>query len=235
MSQLQQSDYRIRKLIGILGLALPFVLPLAAGDVLSSISHNYYLTVPSLIFIITLSTMGLFLISYKGYRIDGTGEKEVISDDLITNIGGLAALVVVIVPTCCVDSLNETVNLLCEEKTYPLLGHDNTIKNIIHLASAGIFIFAMGWMSIYKFTRGSDKTSNEYRIFKWCGYFVWGSIGVLLVYMALTYILDDFFVPRMVYIMETVAIVPFGISWLVKGKTMTYLKSLMTTTQSEDN
>lgn len=228
MSTLQQSDYRIRKLIGILGLALPFALPLAANDFLASISHNYYLPLPSLIFIIIISTMALFLISYKGYRIDNTGIKEHLSDDFITNIGGLAALIVVIVPTCCMDSANATVETLCENQDYPLLGHNSTFKNYIHLISAGIFLFTMGWMSAFKFVRGTDSSTLEFLIYKICGYLVWAAIGVLIIYLALERFVPNF--PEsthIVYIMETVAIVPFGISWLIKGETMAFLRKLM--------
>ena len=233
MGELQQSDYRIRKLIGVLGLALPFLLPIAAeGSLLASISHNYYLPLPSLVFIIILSTMALFLISYKGYRIDGTGKKEYISDDWITNIGGLAALIVVIVPTSCAGSANDIIKALCDNESYPLLGHNDTLRNIIHLISAGVFLLAMGWMSAFKFTRGCEPGSKKYKFFKRCGYAVWGSIGILVIYFALLEFLPNFKgFPYMVYLMETVAIVPFGISWLAKGKTMTYLKNFVTKMQ----
>ena len=228
MAELQQSDYRIRKLIGILGLALPFALPLTANDFLSSISHYYYLPLPSLILIIILSTLALFLISYKGYKIDGTGAKEYLSDDWITNIGGLAALIVVIVPTCCYGSESVEVEAICELENYPLLGHDLSWKDSIHLISAVVFLFAMGWMSIYKFTRGSEKDSLEYMIYNICGYLVWGSIGVLFVYFALKRLINDFPEAKyIIYIMETIAVVPFGVSWLIKGKTMPYLRNLM--------
>lgn len=63
---LQHSDYRIRKLIGTLGISLPIILPIVKHEFLASISHYYYSTLSSLIFIITLSAFGLFLISYKG-------------------------------------------------------------------------------------------------------------------------------------------------------------------------
>ncbi|MFK7813670.1 MAG: hypothetical protein AB8B59_14345, partial [Maribacter sp.] len=89
---IQKSDYRIRKLIGTLGLALPILLLLTGGMLLSSISHYYYQPLSSIIFIIILSTFGLFLLSYKGYKIDAETEK--ISDDLLTNIGGISALIV---------------------------------------------------------------------------------------------------------------------------------------------
>ena len=150
MAALQQSDYRIRKLIGILGVAMPFALPLSAGDLLSSISHHYYLALPSLIFIIILSTLGLFLISYKGYQKDGTGPKELLSDDWITNIGGIAALVVVMVPTSCLASDNMIIDAICqtnidlmkkgEPTNFPLLGHNDVFKNGVHLIRSGVFM-----------------------------------------------------------------------------------------------
>ena len=90
-SNLQHSDYRIRKLIGTLGLLLPIVLPIAKGEFLASISHYYYHTLSSLIFIIILSSFGLFLLSYRGYKIDTSTEK--ISDDFLTNIGSEKKLI----------------------------------------------------------------------------------------------------------------------------------------------
>jgi len=235
MGELQPSDYRIRKLIGVLGLALPFLLPIAAeGTFLASISHYYYLPLPSLIFIIILSTMALFLISYKGYQIDGTGNKEYISDDWITNIGGVAALTVVIVPTSCGNSTLDSIDALCKVGDFPLLGHKQPWKDTLHLISAGIFLLAMGWMSVHKFTRGCEIGTKSYRLFKVCGYIVWGAIGVLIIYFALQYFIGFKGYAYMVYLMETVAIIPFGISWLAKGKTMTYLKNLMSQMRRHD-
>lgn len=222
MQDLQSSDYRIRKLIGILGLALPFLLPITAGQFLSSISHYYYLSLPSILFIIILSCFGLFLISYRGYKLD---QEEKISDDTLTNIGGLAALVVVFFPTYCTGSESEIIDALCKSGTYPLLGHNNELTNTIHLVSAGIFIFTMGWMSKYKFTRGRDQSNN--RIYRICGNIVWSAIGLLIILVITDWIKDGFEITKYdVYILETVAVVPFAISWLIKGKTMEHIKEL---------
>jgi len=220
--ELQHSDYRIRKLIGILGLALPFLLPILEGQFLSSISHFYYLKFSSLAFIIIISTFGLFLISYKGYKSDSS---EKISDDLLTNIGGLAALLVVIFPTYCTGSESTTIDLMCDTEDYPLLGHNNALTNIIHLGSAGIFIFTMGWMSKYKFTRGNDTANN--RIYRICGNIVWAAIALLMLLVIADLIKDGFKITKYdVYILETIAVVPFAFSWLTKGKTIKYIKEL---------
>ncbi len=211
----QTSDYRIRKLIGILGLSLPFILPISGGEFLSSISHYYYLTLSSLLFIIILSSFGLFLISYKGYKIDPETEK--VSDDLVTNIAGLAALIVVFIPTSCLDSASDIIAAFCNSCENPLFGHTDKIKGTIHLISAGVFIFSMGWMSKYKFTRSDNQRNN--RIYRFCGNIVWSSIGVLIILVILEKLKIHFWMDTYyVFILETCAIIPFGVSWLIKGK-----------------
>lgn len=223
---LQHSDYRIRKLIGTLGLMLPITLPLSKWDVLASISHYYYDTVSSLIFIIVLSSFGLFLISYKGYKIDKTSEK--LSDDFLTNVGGLAALILVIIPTDCSDSMSTSIDYICENGPLPLLGHTSTLQNTIHLIAAGIFILCMGWMSRFKFTRGSDV--KNHKLYKWCGNTVFISVGLIVVFILIEKVYDGaFFIKHYyVYIFETTAVIPFGISWLVKGKAIDDVKTLST-------
>lgn len=220
---IQQSDYRIRKLIGTLGLALPVLLPIAEGVLLSSMSHYYYQPLSSIIFIIILASFGLFLLSYKGYKIDTDTEK--ISDDLLTNIGGISALIVVFVPTYCLESSSTLIDDTCASGEYPLLGHISAVKNTIHLIFAGIFIFTMGWMSKYKFTRGTHTTNNE--IYEWCGNLVWFSIALLLVLVVIDFFKEDFQItPYDVFLLETLAVIPFGISWFIKGEAMEDIKDL---------
>lgn len=220
---LQNSDYRIRKLIGILGLCLPFLLVLAQGELLASISHYYYYKLPALFFIIILSAFALFLISYRGYKKDKTTEK--LSDDFITNIAGFAALIVVFIPTRCVGSTSASIDVLCTNGSYHLFGHNDKLLGAIHLVSAGVFILSMGWMSKYKFTRStSDKNNYIYRI---CGNIVFGAIALLIVLICLEQLGISFWLDKYyVFILETIAIIPFGISWLIKGKAIENVKSM---------
>jgi len=222
-TDLQHADYRIRKLIGTLGLILPLSLPLSKGEVLASMSHYYYDTLSSLVFIIVLSAFGLFLLSYKGYKIDPTTEK--ISDDFLTNIGGLAALIVVFVPTTCLGSCSTSIDALCDTDFEPLFGHTNDLANKIHLISAGIFILCMGWMSRFKFTRGIDD--GNHRLYKWCGNLVFISVGLIVVFIGLEHVIEgNFFLKsHYVFVFETTAVIPFGISWLVKGKAIDDVKA----------
>ncbi|WP_178989046.1 hypothetical protein [Winogradskyella schleiferi] len=215
IQDLQHSDYRIRKLIGSLGLALPILLPIASNQFLASISHYYYSTLSSLLFIIILSAFGLFLISYKGYKKDI--ETETISDDFLTNIGGFAALIVVFIPTVCEESMSTYISLLCENENLPLFGHNNPTLGTIHLVSAGVFIFCMGWMSKYKFTRGRNTKFNT--LYRRCGTIVFIAVALIIVGVILEKLHIDFFINNYyVFIFETVAVFAFGVSWLVKGK-----------------
>ncbi len=226
---LQQSDYRVRKLIGGLGLSLPILLTLSEMELLSSMSHYYYYSLSSILFIVVLSSFGLFLISYKGYQKDSSNEK--ISDDFLTNIGGFAILIVVLIPTQCANSESVTIDALCASENYPLLGHMNKTLNIIHLISAGIFIFTMGWMSKYKFTRGQNQANNK--IYRLCGNIVWGAIALLIVLVIIDFFQENFQITKYdVFILETVALVPFGISWLIKGEAMEDIKGLFSKTET---
>lgn len=223
-TDLQHSDYRIRKLIGILGLGLPLLLTIAKWEVLASFSHYYYSTLSSLIFIIVLSSFGLLLASYKGYKKDKKTEK--ISDNFLTNLAGFAILVVVFIPTDCRESTSKSIDLLCETCQMPLFGHVNTWYNLTHLLAAGIFILCMGWMSRFKFTRGSDI--QNHKLYKTCGNMVFASVILIVAFIAI----ENFFEPNFlfmkyyVFAFETTALVPFGISWLVKGKAIEDVREL---------
>ena len=208
------SYYRIRKIIGFLGIALPILIYAFHGELLSSISHYYY-SRSAVFFIAILSAFGLLLISYKGYEKDK--DTEIISDNLITHIGGIAALLVVLLPTACFGSNSAEITNMCQLQNYPLFGHDNAIIRIIHLISAGTFLFIMGYMSIFRFTKGklTDEKKTKNRIYRICGIVVWVSIGIL----GIESIFQNFhFTVYDIFILEAVSVVAFGIAWLVKGE-----------------
>jgi len=212
------SYYRIRKLIGLLGLMLPVLVVLTYGKFLPSISHYYY-TRSAVFFIAILSAFGLLLISYKGYERDKANER--LSDNVITHIAGIAALLVVLFPTSCTGSNNEAISAMCLSKVYPLFGHRKATINFVHLTSAGIFLFTMGWMSIFRFTKGelTKEKKRKNKLYRITGYIVWSSIGILLVEFLLNGIRVNFRATNYdVYILETVAVFAFGLSWLVKGE-----------------
>ena len=91
---------RIRKSIGLLGVLLPIVLLCFSlinffnTQIQPSISHYYYTNLRD-IFTGTLYAVGLFLFLYKGH----TNKSFLKNDNLLTNIAGVMATGVALVPT----------------------------------------------------------------------------------------------------------------------------------------
>lgn len=214
MQELQNSQYRLRKAIGYLGMVLPIVIFVVNQGLLSSISHYYY-TSASIFFIGILFTFGLVLIAYKGYPKDESRNGKA-SDDLITTIAGLAILITVLIPTACTGSGGKIK--FCANGY--LFGHQDSVMGAIHLISAAIFLFFLGWMCIKHFTR-NQKLKGKNTFYRTCGYVIWSCIGLLLVLFSAEKIFTveiDSYVFGYTFILETIAVWAFGIAWLVKGK-----------------
>ena len=208
----------LRKSLGILGLLLPVLLWVFNGfELKPSISHFYY-TSSSTIFTSFLFAFGLLLFSYRG-RIKTT---ETVSDNFLTNIGGLMAIATSFIPTAyctyCKDPIIITNELaaFCDGNglTTPFM-HNNTTLGMIHLICASLFLILMGYMSFFRFTKGN--TSQQKKIFyRFCAIVIWASIGALAIIMIFDLAINENFV----FIGECVALVFFGIAWMVKGKTL---------------
>ncbi|WP_420315674.1 hypothetical protein [Ekhidna sp.] len=196
-SLLNVSYRSLRRLIGVLGVLLPWLLMVRAWDIEPSISHYYY-TVSSPIFTGILIAFGLLLLTYQGYE-KSSGEK--VSDNTITNVAGFFALVTAILPTSCHGG-----------QSHPFCHFDSTL-NTIHLLSAGTFLILVGAMSYFKFPLGGTKKA----FYKTMGLIVWASIVLMLIYFAFEDSIGDKF-PQGVLVGEIIGVTAFGISWLVKGK-----------------
>ena len=220
----KESFLRLRKGIGIMGVLLP-ILVLAGNkfELLASISHYYY-TASALFFTTILVAFGIFLIAYRGYDKDTNREK--VSDNALTNIGGFAALIVVLIPTDCFHSHNPCVQQLCDQSpNLPLFGHCIPILTTIHLLSAALFIFIMGWISAMRFSRSDDNK----KLYKRCGYVIWACLAIMAIEAGLKYIIPGHnkFTDYDTYFFETIAVWAFAVSWLAKGKAMEEAKDYM--------
>jgi hypothetical protein len=224
--EILNSYLSIRKLIGTLGLILPILLVVMEEAYLSSISHYYY-TKSSVFFIAILFSFGILLISYRGYQ---KNEKtEYFSDNFITKIGGFAILLVVFFPTKCIGSNSPEISAMCDLGVYPLYGHMDNWKSLVHFASAGVFLITMGYMSIFRFTKGPKTAAKkvEHSIYKVCGYIIWACIALIGIEFIIQIFEKNFQVTKVdVFILETVAVFAFGISWLVKGEAMNDIDEL---------
>ena len=196
----------LRKTIGLLGIALPFVLSLGTlilfhAGVQSSIS-SYYHTGMRDVFVGILCVIGFFLLSYKGYER---------SDDIAGDLGCLFAVGVALFPTTPDVAATSSARLI---------GH-------IHLTFAALFFLTLIYFSIFLFTKTdpnkspSRKKLQRNKVYKACGYM----IGICLSLIILFSLLPDTKVAfleayKPVYWFETLAILAFGISWFTKGETI---------------
>ncbi len=190
----------LRKCIGILGAIFPFlvvVLALILGDseLRQSISAYYYS--PSRdVFVGTLCIIGMFLFSYKGYEPQ---------DDRAGDIAGIAAVGVAFFPT--------TPSVVVRS-SQEILGY-------LHLASAAILFLALAYFCLRLFVKTGDVALNNYRrtcnkIYRVCGYIILASIA-LIVIVSFTGFAAGL---NPVFWLEAIAVVAFGVSWLVKGNTL---------------
>lgn len=233
-----KSYLKLRRLLGWLGILLPFFL--IAGSLFqhvsiqNSISAFYYTAMRDL-FVGTLAAMGLFLICYPGYK----EPDDKLSESLITTIGGIAVLLVGAFPTGTYEQIQQacTVCPSCIPSVLNIFGWymccHNAIVSGAHLACAALFFFIMGYMSAIRFVKirkpdGTYPKQNElYReeeklIYKICGYTVWVCLAVMFLYFILVLIVgeskDPFKSFPMLFVFESIGLIAFGIAWLRKGK-----------------
>lgn len=195
---------RIRNIIGVLGMLLPWVALLGSflvskfGEGIKpcfwedlSISATYYVT-PALAGILT--TAAVVLMCYDSYKP---------IDDIITTLSGVCGLLIVLFPChCCVSP--EKVGL------FQLPAN---ISHIIHSVSAVCFFLLLAYNSLFLFTRdGGNPTQQKLKRNK--VYIVCG-IGMLV---ALILMPLPIHFPAKTFIVETIALTFFGVSWLVKGQ-----------------
>ena len=200
----------MRRLIGILAIALPIIVVgggyLQYGHKIEGSISGYYYTNMRDFFVGLLSGVSLFLISYKGY------EKI---DDIIGNLSGLCALGMVLFPTGMFSNRILKVGIF--------LIDDNT-SAIIHLIFASLFFVLLAFNAIFLFTKSATGifTREKKRrnvIYRLCGIVMLLSMLCIIVYSTFwKYSYLSKLNP--VFFFETIALISFGISWLIKGETM---------------
>lgn len=216
-----KNSYTLRKLIGVLGILLPILLPLLLlftdgfKEVLPSISHYYY-TKSGPLFIAIMSLLAIFFIIYK----------EKCTDFIISSITGMAALIVVLLPT---DSLLQGCLNISENHIVTIL-EKNPTREAFHYISAAIFLLSLAYMSLFRFTKTSEGYEKAEKQIKF-RHKLYRTLGVIMLLSILIIFLgSDYFnkiVPNsfhdfhkthhLTFWFETVAVECFGISWLVKG------------------
>lgn len=207
----------IRKIIGILGILIPFLMGVGGAvfggvDLLDTISNYYYTNMQDM-FGGSLCAVALFLITYKGHPAGGRIKINI--DNVVTNIAGAAALGVVLFPM----SLKSIIPM--HIGTFRLI---ESVSDALHVASAAVFFLAIAFICMFLFTKtdkkkiGKDKR-NRNRVYRSCGIAIVASLALILVYnLFLTgTVLSQL---RPLFFLESVALIAFGFAWLVKGETL---------------
>ena len=214
------SYYVLRTVIGILGLALPIVVWLgtwALDDepLLGSISTYYYSSTRDF-FVGVLIAIGAFLATYRGY----IGREETVwwrvSDNVLTNVAGLAAIGVALFPTRACEAAR------CCQAFQGAPWTEADWVHPVHLISAGTFFVAMGVMARFAFTktdRSEPGAETRIRIYKGAGYVIFLCAAGMGMYGLLPDSVKAALAPaRPIFVGEAVGIWAFGVAWLTKGR-----------------
>ena len=197
------SYMNLRKSIGTIGMLLPLVLIVGkwifqGWGIQPSIS-GYYYTVMRDVFVGALWAIGIFLFSYRGH------ERQ---DEIASNLAGFFAIGVSLFPTTPDGSA----------------ALKELIIGAVHYLFAAAFFVTLSYICLVLF-RKTDQASPgpakllRNKVYATCGRVMLGCIALIVVTklpLAKTAIqsLDP------VFWLESIAIVAFGFSWLVKGEAL---------------
>ena len=212
------SYHRVRRALGILGVLLPLVLII--GGLLSnarlepSISDFYHTKLRD-IFVGCLFAIGIFLVSYKGYK---RRPNERISDDLVATAAGIAAFGVALFP-------NESDAI--ETVSQQALGLK--ISPLFHYTSATVFFVCLAIFCYVQFPKTAKPERR--RIYIWCGHIIAASTVLILLFSyfklkgspEMQSLVTDW---NIIFWIEAIGIWAFAFSWLTKGKADLALRSL---------
>lgn len=211
----------VRRALGLLGLALPLTLlaqsQFSGAGLAPSIS-DFYHTPMGDVLVGTLVAIGVFLIAYRGYPRQ-PGER--LSDRVVSTLAGAGAIGVALFP---VRPLTAT----CPAGPGPAQGltFHWCAAPMLHFASAALLFLCLGIFCLCLFPRGDrrpdgriDWRAGKNRLFLACGLALMASIAALLLYA----VVDDATSLALrgrhfVFWMETLGVLAFAVSWLVKGR-----------------
>jgi hypothetical protein len=194
----------LRKAVGIVGFALPFALALGGflvgRDGIQTTMSDYYYTDMRGIFVGSLSAIGVFLMSTRGYDLQ---------DEIAGRLTAAFAIGIALFPTTPSADATSRAKVL----------------GAIHLSSAALFYLTVAYISIALFTKTSadnNPTPQKLQrniVYRVCGYAILTCISMILAYELLP---DKTSLEKLtpVFWLEAVASVSFGVSWLTKGETI---------------
>lgn len=207
----------MRKTIGWLGFLYPFIVIAAAavqGDLFmrQSISQ-YYHSAGGDVFVGLLFAQAIFLYAYRGYSYDpnnpGHNFPIRLSDNAAGNIAAIGALGTAVFPTIECDVTG---------------GCGTSFSSYAHWGFSALFFLILSYICLFLFVQTGEEepTIQKKRrntVYKGCGYLMLLAMVLAIVKGVVPHdvevVMDEY---HMLFWLETVAVMAFGVSWLVKGE-----------------
>ncbi|HVZ41992.1 MAG TPA: DUF998 domain-containing protein [Candidatus Kapabacteria bacterium] len=191
----------LRTCIGVIGITLPLVLSLGAlladGPGLRSSISSYYYSGMGDVFVGSMCAIGIFLMSYRGYGND--------------HVASLAAGTFAVGVALCPMGSSATPS-----------AHERLIGNL-HYGFAALLFLLLAYFCLRLFTKTDPAKPPTRRklqrnvVYRICGVIILLAIAFVA---AISPLPADAAIWKFnpVFWMESLAIVAFGVSWLVKGE-----------------
>jgi hypothetical protein len=192
----------LRKAVGVIGMALPFVLALGkiilTGPGIESSMSSYYYTIMRDVFVGSLCSIAVFLMSYRGYEN---------IDSIAGKLAAAFAFGTALFPT----SPDANAGIL------------QTDIGRLHLFFAALFFLTLAFFALVLFRKtdpSKPPTTQKIKrniVYTVCGF---GILACILILVVLKFFPNNstIFNLKPVFWLEALAIVFFGISWFVKGE-----------------
>ncbi len=185
----------LRRAIGLIGLALPFVLILGkqlvqGGDLIGSLSGYYYTDLRDVL-VGAMCAVGVFLLAYYGHDF---------VDNVASTVAGLGAIGLALFPTT---------------PDHDVTAWDRT-SGVLHWTFAAVFFLSLAYFCLRLFPHDGEQPPGTGVVYRVCG----GVILACLVLIAVTKALGLLPALLPALWLEAVAVEAFGVAWLVKGQTL---------------
>lgn len=198
-SALAAAYTHLQQIVGVMAILLPFVLffgnwALTGNELESSISAYYHTPMGS-VFVGVLWALAVFFLSYNYKPLPGFN-----LDNKLSTLASIAAVCVAVFPT----TSDASVATRSEQNI-----------GIVHMISAGVLFTLLAIFALFLFPRSSGSMTPEKRhrnvLYRTCGVVM----AVAILSMFPSQAAPDSW--HLFLWLETLSVLAFGISWLVKG------------------
>jgi hypothetical protein len=192
----------LQQVVGVIAVLLPFVLVignrLLSGDELESSISAYYHTPMGDVFVGALCALAVFFLSYNYKPLPGFN-----LDNKLSTVASVAAFGVAFFPT--------TSDASVATQSEQVVGR-------VHLAFAALLFGLLAVFALFLFpkTGNSPVTRMKRRrnvVYRVCGGIIIGA----MVLVGVSNLVDPSDSLHAFFWLETISVVAFGVSWLVKG------------------